>query len=511
MSRARPETALRAAAGCRGERDAGALPQAQRYAALSVAAVAALTAARLACLAIQPVGLYPDEAQYWFWAQHLALGYYSKPPLVAWVIALTTGVLGNSEFGVRAAAPLLHAGTALLIYAIGARLYDRRTGFWSALGYASLPGTSLSSFIISTDAVLLPCWAAALYGFIRARETGGGRWWILVGIAGGLGLLAKYAMAYWLISAAIYCGAVRDERRHLPRLLAATGLALLLCLPNLWWNWDNGFVSFLHLKDNADIAGSIFHPLALARFFLSQFGVFGPVFFALLIALTVSRGDFADRRAQLLGVFTFPTLIFMLVVSLLSRAQPNWAAPIYVSATVLVVAWALARRWRALLVAAIVLNLAIAVAVFGAADTAEALGIALPAKDYPLHRLRGWHRLGSAVGAALAAHPGLTLLGDDREVLAALIYYVHPHPFDAVIWSPLPGIKDQWELTNNIANHIGGNFLAVTIHNLANQMRPAFRQLIPIGTITIAPGPQGSRTYRLYIARGYRGAPAAPR
>ena len=60
---------------------------------------------------------------------------------------------------------------------------------------------SLSAFMISTDAVLLPCWAAALYAFIRAREPGGERWWLAVGIAAGLGLLAKYAMAYWLLSA----------------------------------------------------------------------------------------------------------------------------------------------------------------------------------------------------------------------------------------------------------------------------------------------------------------------
>src|SRR5665213_1559448 len=118
-------------------------------------AIGALTAIRLALIAAEPVGLYPDEAQYWFWAQHLALGYYSKPPLVAWTIALTTAVFGDGEFGVRAAAPLLHAATALLVYATAARLYDRRVGFWAALAYASLPGTSLSSFIISTDAVLL--------------------------------------------------------------------------------------------------------------------------------------------------------------------------------------------------------------------------------------------------------------------------------------------------------------------------------------------------------------------
>jgi 4-amino-4-deoxy-L-arabinose transferase-like glycosyltransferase len=132
------------------------------YGVIAFCAIGAITLARLLWLAFQSAGLYPDEAQYWFWSRHLALGYYSKPPLVAWLIALTTGLFGNGEFAVRLSAPLLHAAASAFVYAIGSRLYDRRIGYWSALAYATLPGVSLSAFLISTDAVLLPCWAAAL-------------------------------------------------------------------------------------------------------------------------------------------------------------------------------------------------------------------------------------------------------------------------------------------------------------------------------------------------------------
>src|SRR6202023_21783 len=248
------------------------------YGAWAIAAVIAITAVRLIWLAVQPADLYPDEAQYWFSELHPALGYYSKPPLIAWLIALTTGVLGDSEFAIRLSAPLLHAVAAGFVYAIAARLYDRRTGFWSALAYLTLPGVSLSGFIISTDAVLLPCWAAALYAFIRAREPGGTRWWLMVGVMAGLGLLAKYAMAYWLLSALGYVLLVRAERRHLRPLLAAAGFALLAYSPNFWWNWQNGFVSYVHVRDNAGMSEPLIHPEAFLEFFGSQFAVFGPLF-----------------------------------------------------------------------------------------------------------------------------------------------------------------------------------------------------------------------------------------
>ena len=141
------------------------------YGSWTLAALTAITVARLLWLAVQSAELYPDEAQYWFWAQHLALGYYSKPPLVAWLIALSTAMFGDGEFAVRLSAPLLHGVAAGLVYAIGTQLYDRRVGFWSALVYASLPAVSLSALLISTDAALMPCWAAALYFFIRAATT----------------------------------------------------------------------------------------------------------------------------------------------------------------------------------------------------------------------------------------------------------------------------------------------------------------------------------------------------
>src|SRR5215469_11931189 len=190
------------------------LPRSRSYAAMLVS-VAVVTGLRLVWLAIQPADLYPDEAQYWVWSQHLALGYFSKPPLVAWLIAATTLLFGDGEFAVRLSAPLLHAGAAVFVYGIGTRLYNQRVGLWSALVYASLPGVSVSAFVISTDAPLLFFWAAALYAFIRAREGDGWRWWLAVGLAAGLGLLSKYAMAYWIFSALGYSVLFPGERRYL--------------------------------------------------------------------------------------------------------------------------------------------------------------------------------------------------------------------------------------------------------------------------------------------------------
>jgi 4-amino-4-deoxy-L-arabinose transferase-like glycosyltransferase len=470
------------------------------YVPLMLAAVAAITAVRLVWLAVHPADLYPDEAQYWFWAQEPALGYYSKPPLIAWLIALTTSVFGNGEFAIRISAPLLHAVAAGFVYAIGARLYDGRVGFWAALAYLTAPGVSLSAYIISTDATLLPCWAAALYAFIRARDGGGRVWWVAAGIAAGIGLLAKYAMVYWLLSAFGFVLLVPGERRHLRPLLGATGITVLLYLPNMWWNWSNGFVSYLHVRDNAGLSRGLMHPEAFIEFLGSQFAVAGPLLFAALLAIVARPRFLREPRALLLAVFALPSLTMMLALSWLSRAQPNWAAPAYVSASVLVVGWMLAQGWSRCVGASVAINVAIAVVAFGATDALASAGIRVPARYDPLRRLRGWQKLGDQVSQLLAAHPGLTLLADDRELLAALVYYVQPHPFDAVEWNPIPGITDQFRLVNNIGDHRGEDFLAVTVHNLFDEMRPEFAELIPLTTIRA-----GTRTYAVSVGRGYNG------
>ena len=59
--------------------------------------------------------LYGDEAQYWLWSQNLDLGYYSKPPFLAWLINSFTSICGNSEICIRISSPILHTISAFFI------------------------------------------------------------------------------------------------------------------------------------------------------------------------------------------------------------------------------------------------------------------------------------------------------------------------------------------------------------------------------------------------------------
>src|SRR5262249_29582054 len=116
--------------------------------------VAALTLLQLLFVARAGLNLDFEEAQYWLWAQSPAWGYYSKPPMVAWIIGAATQVCGDSEPCVRLASPLLHAATALTLGGVGAAVGGPLLGFWSAVTYATLPGVALSAVLITTDVPL---------------------------------------------------------------------------------------------------------------------------------------------------------------------------------------------------------------------------------------------------------------------------------------------------------------------------------------------------------------------
>src|SRR3954465_7423438 len=113
-------------------------------AAVLVILLLAITAVRVIALAVSNAELFFDEAQYWAWGQEPAFGYYTKPPLIAWVIGATTSLCGDTPFCVRLPSPLMHLLTSLVIYTLATKLHSRRIAFWAALVYALMPGTSIS-------------------------------------------------------------------------------------------------------------------------------------------------------------------------------------------------------------------------------------------------------------------------------------------------------------------------------------------------------------------------------
>src|SRR6476620_4409976 len=94
----------------------------ERRFAVCLLILLALTAVRLVGLALSDVDLFFDESQYWAWSRELAFGYFSKPPLLAWLIAGAEFACGSSEACIRAPAPILYFGISMVTYLIAEAL-----------------------------------------------------------------------------------------------------------------------------------------------------------------------------------------------------------------------------------------------------------------------------------------------------------------------------------------------------------------------------------------------------
>lgn len=397
------------------------MPEARRWFGPALALVLAVTAWRLVLLAFNRTDLFVDEAQYWLWGQSFDWGYYSKPPLIAWVIGGVTWAAGSdAAFWVRSPGAVLHGATALILAAWAAEVLGPRAAPWVAAAYVTLPFTTVGSLLISTDTVMAPFFAGALWAHARAVREGGTGAAVLAGALAGLAVLGKYMGVMTLAGfalAALVAPSARLSARQWAGLLAAFGAVVA---PNLVWNAANDLVTVSHTMDNAgwvrggpagvDALGSL-------RFVAEQFAVAGPVIFAAyLLALALGWAGEGTRR---LIALSLPPLALVTVQAALDKAYANWAVAAYLAGTLLVVAWLeprgrAGRRWLA---AGIGVNAVVALVLPVLTLVPEAR---LPGREAPI--LARWLGQADLSAQILAAAAGRPILAERREVLADLWY-----------------------------------------------------------------------------------------
>ncbi|MFL6624755.1 MAG: ArnT family glycosyltransferase [Sulfurifustis sp.] len=447
-----------------------------------------------------------EEAYYFAWSRHLDVGYYSKPPMIAWLIRFATALCGDSEFCLRLPALLLYPAAVWFVFLTARRLFDKRIGVIAAISFATLPMVTASSWLITTDVPLIFFWSAGLYFFVRALAEN--RWsdWLAMGAATGLGLMSKFTMALFGVGVLACLVVDGSARAHLgnPRSYAALFIAVLILLPNIVWNAAHDFPTVRHTAELAQLNRDLVHPLHLLGFIAGQFAVFGPVLLALWAVLSAGvREGFTDARQRVLVFFAAPLLLLMTVLSLLSRAHLNWAAPAYVAAAISVAALALPRRPR-WLAAAVAVNLIAAPLIYHHRELLIAAGADDSARTDAFYRSRGWQELALAVGTYIQAWPSARLLADDRYTLAELVYYLKPRRDDA-IWNPSGAITDQFRMSADIAARPHGEFVFVARDAKLEDIAPCFAHARALGEIRIVVYPDLVRRYRLYYVADFRG------
>lgn len=475
-----------------------------------------LALARFAIVAFTDFNLGPDEAQYWWWSKDLAFGYYSKPPLIAWIIAGTTAICGDGEACVRSASPFMYLAAGLFVFEAGRVLYGARVGFWAAQAFSTIPGVTLSSLLITTDVPLLMFWSAAVYvlALMLARPPAAARGLAaLLGLAIGFAFLSKYAGAYFLLGLLIAALFDARVRAHVLSWNALIILAVFLACaaPNVWWNTQHGFATVAHTAYNAGVQNAEhFVPAHLGDFFAAQFGVFGPmlfgaILFGIVLGLRRTRWPRTESNDVVLLAISLPVLIVGLSIAFYSKANANWSAASYVGLSLVAVAWLLRGgvRW---LQASMVLSLVAAI-IFAAGAVSPKVVAALNLTN-AAKLLRGWNTQGPSIVRAAREGGFTAILSDEREDMASMLYYTRQSGLPIEMWTPDPGRPlDHFQMSRPYAGS-PDRVLFISRRDDSTDVTGHFESAHELSIIAMVIGRKNGadvrRSFHLIDASGYR-------
>lgn len=481
-----------------------------RYILGLIACLGALLAMRLIAVHASAIDFVTDEAQYWTWSRDLDFGYFSKPPLIAWLIRATGDICGQSEACIRSASPVLYTLASLMIFATGRALFDARIGFWSAIVFATAPGVSYSSQLMTTDVPLILMWTVMLYFWVMLVKRKSMGFAILLGVAVGIGLLTKQAMIYAVLCAGCHAAVSREAREALKggRGLVAVLVALALFSPNIVWNAQNDFPTAKHTGANIGWQYPYVHPINLLAYVIAQFGVFGPILLVVLVRASYREiREPRDQRKILLLSFSLPVLGLLLVQALLSRANGNWSATAYPAAAIFVTAVMLELNRRVLFTISLGLHLVVAVMIAAAPAFARQWPVFEQLRF--LRQTLGWEEVAGAVRSKLAEEHYGAVVVVTRDMAAEMLYYLRDSDVPLYVWMRGKTPRHHYEMTRPFTASTPEPILFVSFRRCPATVTQRFSDVTELAPARAPIVKDDARTVYFCRLAGYKGPPAS--
>ncbi|MBX7104953.1 MAG: glycosyltransferase family 39 protein [Gemmataceae bacterium] len=515
--------------------------------AVATVLIAAIAGLRIAYLLSScPLELAADEAHYWDWSRHLDWSYYSKGPLVAWMIRascelfgdLSQRLVGSPLLAIRLPAIFCQAGALAGTYLLSLRVTrDPRVALFTMLVLFTIPAIAAGGTVMTIDAPYCCAWVWACVFAHAAIVEGRTRAWPALGVALAVGILAKYTMLVFIPSIMMFLVFSRAHRSQLARsgLWIAVGIGGLAALPILLWNARNGWVTFRHVGTQAGTTASQLRLLGPLRYVVEQAGLLMIFWFvAWAGAMWKHRpGRTTDAGRQLLWWTSAPMFAVFLAVTLRTPGQVNWPITAYVGGMILAVEWWLEHRrsygpryrrittggFAVTCVMGLLMSLLLHVpaaarplilAVTGPGSAKNPMPIR---RLDPTARLRGWRHLAAEVDAVRRE---LRQAGEPEPVIAAsfwtipgeLAVYCEGHPETTCIGTPLAQRMSQYDLWRpnpvwDPEQFVGRTFIYVG--DISPEVAAAFEHLEPTRMVEYREGGEGVAFWRVTVARGFRG------
>ena len=443
---------------------------------------------RYAYILFYPVDLAPDEALYWEYSRRLDISYYSKPPMVGYMIAVSTAIFGNTEFGVRFFPPLLVFILSFVVYKFTKDLYgDERLATIAAILPHFTIGVGMNAILMTIDAPFIFFYSIALWIIYRAVTTDSFKFWILAGLSGALAFLSKYTAVFLIPTALIFNWRLLLNRKFYWFCF----LLSLAFLPVLIWNYKNDFVGMKHLFF---LAGAKDKDITLTLKFLPDF-IGGQIailtifpFFFMVYGWWKAFKD-KDKRDLYLTMATLPVVLFFTLMSLKTRVYANWSAFPYMAGLILALRYMSPKWVKISFVTGFLLTLI--------------LHLPLPAQIDMKRRAVGWEELGRAVSAIYDPKRDI-VIAPTYQLAAELAFYVKGQPYTySVNLGRRMNDYDIWK--KDLPKQKGKDAIFVSDDPLDERVRRAFDEVIFEGDFKYTYMGKVVRDLKLYKLKNFKG------
>ena len=271
-------------------------------------------------------GYFRDELYYLALSHHLSFGYVDLAPMSPLVAYIGRVLFGDSLHAIRLL-PAVALGVEILLTGLITReLGGKRLGiFLACLAVLLAPVILNNASRFSMNPFEPLFWMGAIYFLLLAINRDHAQFLAGTGVLVGLGLENKHSTAFFLIALLIGLLATSERRLFRSRWLWISAVIIVvLALPNLIWQYQHGFPTWVDLSNVKKIHKNIeLPPLAFLK---QQFMMLLPLNALIWIAglgFLFFHGE--GKRYRVLGA----TYIAFLAIMMVLHGKDYYLAPIY--------------------------------------------------------------------------------------------------------------------------------------------------------------------------------------
>ncbi|MDH3492095.1 MAG: glycosyltransferase family 39 protein [Acidobacteriota bacterium] len=271
-------------------------------------------------------GYFRDELYFLASTDHLAFGYPDHSPLSIWIGAASKTIFGDSLYAIRFL-PALAGALKIILTGLIVREFGGKhlATLLACICVLAAPVYLSIDNLMGMNAYEPVFWMGCVLSYLWAVKKENPSYWLMFGAFVGLGLMNKHSTFFFALALAAGFIITQDRKAFKNvHIWIGAGVAFLLFLPNVIWQYQNDWATLELLRNVAASGKNVV--LAPHQFIFQQILIHNPLTFPVWLAgLVFLLFRENGRRFRALGLAYLITLGLMIYFA----AKHYYLSPVY--------------------------------------------------------------------------------------------------------------------------------------------------------------------------------------